>query len=113
MVLDEHRFREITRNKPDLMKAIARQFLSDLPDMLTAIEGAYQAADRQLLADAIHRLKSALGNFVDSHDYQQVSELEVLARAPQQSLSNWHHYWQAQADKLRRLQQELSQIGGQ
>lgn len=113
MVLDEHRFKEITRNKPDLMRAIARQFIADLPDMVSDIESAYQAADPMLLADAIHRLKSALGNFVHSRDYQQVSQLENLARDPQQSLSTWYKHWQPLADKLHSLQQELSQIGGQ
>ena len=79
MILDEARLREITRNKPALMATLAKLFLDEFPSMVDGIEECYRTADRQAVSHAVHRMKSALGNFATREFYDAFATLESSA----------------------------------
>lgn len=108
MILDENRLGEITRNKTALMSSLAQLFLDEFPAMVDGVEESFSAADRTAIAQAIHRLKSALGNFVSRDFYEAFATLE--ASAQQQDLAAWHLDWQRKREKLDQLCQELQAL---
>ncbi|WP_022957991.1 Hpt domain-containing protein [Spongiibacter tropicus] len=108
MILDEARLREITRNKPALMATLAKLFLDEFPSMVDGIEECYRTADRQAVSHAVHRMKSALGNFATREFYDAFATLESSAMT--QDLDAWHLDWQRKREKLDQLRQELGQL---
>lgn len=110
MVLDKSRLIDITRNNTALMRSIAQLFLDELPEMLSGIEDAQKEGDPQALSQAIHRLKSALGNFVISDYYKEIAHLESLAiSAPTQQ---WQESWHDSQLRLNQLITELKEATG-
>ncbi len=112
MILDEQRLRDITRNKPALISSISSLFISELPDMCASIDSAIEQKDRDALSQAIHRMKSALGNFACADFYQEFSSLEAQAKNNQLSLDDWLANWQQAKIRLDQLQCELKDIAG-
>lgn len=115
MILDQDRVRDITRGNSKLLVSISQLFLKELPDMISNIEQAYQQADRKALSIAVHRLKSALGNFVTSSYYQEFSRLESSAaenESPVVTLSDWGTDWNAAKLKLDTMIVELTEMAG-
>ena len=113
MILDHDRVRDITRNNSMLIASISQLFLAELPDMIKCIEDAYQQTDREGLTSAIHRLKSALGNFVTSSYYQEFSGLEIAASSNSITLhDNWLMKWNVAKPKLDTLVLELKEMVG-
>ena len=108
MILDEARLREITRNKPALMATLAKLFLDEFPSMVDGIEECYRTADRQAVSRAVHRMKSALGNFATREFYDAFATLESSVMT--QDLDAWHLDWQRKREKLDQLCQELGQV---
>lgn len=108
MVLDKVRLNDITRNNPALLRSLAQLFLNELPDMLKDIEDAAANDDSEGLAQSVHRLKSALGNFATGHFYQEIAELEGLAGAP--SSAPWQTQWSSSRARLDQLTEELQQV---
>jgi HPt (histidine-containing phosphotransfer) domain-containing protein len=110
MILDPLRVQDITQNKAKLITALAQLFLSELPDMIEAIERSFKDDDRKALSDNVHRLKSALGNFANSGYYQEVGALERSAL--EQDSRQWQQDWLAAKEKLDTLIIELKQMAG-
>lgn len=108
MILDEDRLKEITRDKPALMSTLAKLFIDELPSMLDGIESSFASGDREAISQAVHRVKSALGNFSNREFYKAFTELE--ANAKRQDLDAWHLDWQRKREKLDQLCQELGQL---
>ena len=112
MILDEQRLRDITRNKPALITSISQLFIDELPDMLQSVDDAYTKGERDELAQAVHRLKSALGNFATQEYYRDISGLEALAKESGEPLSLWREKWDTVTLKLQLLENELKDIAG-
>lgn len=115
MIIDHHRVNEITRNNSKLLKSISQLFFNELPDMIKAVDTAYQQNDRQSIAKAIHRLKSALGNFVNSEYYKEFSQLEASASgmtAPVIHLNEWLSQWEKAKLDLETLVVDLKEMAG-
>jgi HPt (histidine-containing phosphotransfer) domain-containing protein len=115
MILDHDRVREITRGNSKLLVSMSQLFLNELPDMISSIENAYQQADRKELVSAAHRLKSALGIFVTSNYYKEVSRLETSAaenKSPVVPLVDWRTDWNAVKLKLDTMIVELTEMAG-
>jgi HPt (histidine-containing phosphotransfer) domain-containing protein len=115
MILDHDRVREITRGNSKLLVSISQQFLNDLPDMISDVEKAYQQADHKALLSAVHRLKSALGNFASCSYYQEFSRLEKSAtenKSPVVQLADWSTDWNAAKLKLDTMIVELTEMAG-
>jgi HPt (histidine-containing phosphotransfer) domain-containing protein len=115
MILDHDRIRAITRGNSKLLMSISQQFLNELPDMISDIEKAYQQADHKALVNAVHRLKSTLGNFATSNYYQEFSHLEKSAaenKSPVAPFGEWRTDWSAAKLKLDTLIVELTVIAG-
>ena len=108
MILDEARLKEITRNKPALMATLAKLFLDEFPSMADGIEASYDTADREAISHAVHRMKSALGNFTTREFYDVFASLESSVMT--QDLDVWHLDWQRKREKLDQLCQELAQL---
>ncbi|AKH69151.1 signal transduction histidine kinase [Spongiibacter sp. IMCC21906] len=111
MILDKNRLSDITRGNQGLMQSIVRLFLDELPEMLSDIDNARGLRDPQKLSQAIHRLKSALGNFVHTAYYQEVAVLESLAITL--PFEQWETQWQAKREQLDQLISELNEIAEQ
>ncbi len=109
MISDHERLRLISRNKPDLAKNLIGLFLRELPNLKSEIDRAYIDSDSQQLAEACHKLKSAVGNFVTQDFYQEVSRLE--STASNAALADWQQQWQAADQKLQVLTEELHSLG--
>lgn len=112
MILDEQRLRDITRNKPALITSISQLFIDELPDMLQSVDDAYTKGERDELAQAVHRLKSALGNFATQEYYRDISGLEAMAKESGEPLSLWREKWDTASLKLQLLENELKDIAG-
>lgn len=112
MILDEQRLRDITRNKPALITSISQLFIDELPDMLQSVDDAYTKGERDELAQAVHRLKSALGNFATQEYYRDISGLEAMAKESGEPLSLWREKWDTVTLKLQLLENELKDIAG-
>lgn len=115
MILDHDRVSDITRGNSKLLVSISQLFLNELPDMISNIEDAHEQADRQALVNAVHRLKSALGNFVTSNYYQEFSRLETSAaenKSPVVPLGDWRTDWNAAKPKLDTMIIELTEMAG-
>tara|TARA_R110001583_G_scaffold525_1_gene4699 strand:+ start:480 stop:815 length:336 start_codon:yes stop_codon:yes gene_type:complete len=110
MILDPLRVQDITQNKAKLITALAQLFLSELPDMIGAIEHAFKQGDKKALSDNVHRLKSALGNFANSSYYQEVGALE--RNALEHDAAQWQQDWLTVKEKLNTLIIELKQMAG-
>ena len=108
-VLDEHRIRDITHNKISLIHSLSELFARELPGMLAGINAAHSDGDRESLAQAVHKLKSALGNFATAEFYQEVADLEQSAH--HQDMSRWQDDWLAIREKLDILMQQLDMLG--
>jgi HPt (histidine-containing phosphotransfer) domain-containing protein len=115
MILDQDRVSDITRGNSKLLVSISQLFINELPDMISDIESAYQQADRKALVSAVHRLKSASGNFVTSDYYQEFSHLESSAaenKSPVVPLGDWSTDWNTAKVKLNTLIVELTEMAG-
>ncbi|CAA0091302.1 Uncharacterised protein [Zhongshania aliphaticivorans] len=115
MIIDRNRMRSMTKNNQKLISTVSQLFLNELPDMILNIEHAYQAANRDELANAVHRLKSGLGNFVTSDYYQEFSYIEMIARdnkPPIVPLDKWFDEWDHTKSKLDILSAELKEMAG-
>jgi len=110
MILDPQRVQDITRNKTALIKTLAQLFLSELPDMIDSIELSFSQGDKKALSNAVHRPKSARGNFASSSYYQEVGALET--RALELDATQWQTDWLTAKDKLDTLIIELKQMAG-
>ncbi len=110
MILDPQRVQDITRNKAKLITALAQLFLSELPDMIDSIELSFAQGDKKALSNAVHRLKSALGNFANSSYYQEVGALEQSALVL--DAAQWQMDWLTAKEKLDTLIIELKQMAG-
>lgn len=115
MILDEARVQDMTRNNMKLIASISQLFLNELPDMIANIERAYNQNDCSALANAVHRLKSALGNFASKSYYDEFSQLESLAlnaSTEGSSLAEWFAAWTATKLKLEQMVNELKSMAG-
>jgi signal transduction histidine kinase/CheY-like chemotaxis protein/HPt (histidine-containing phosphotransfer) domain-containing protein len=65
----------------DILRAVARVFLDDLPNLLRRVESALAADDAAALRRAAHALKGALGYFTDGPAHSLAERLELLGRA--------------------------------
>jgi len=110
MILDPQRVQDITRNKASLITAISQLFLSELPAMIDSIELQMEQGDQKALSNAVHRLKSALGNFANTSYYQEISALEKSAL--EADAQQWRANWLTAKDKLDTLSTELKQMAG-
>lgn len=108
-VLDEQRIRDITRNKVTLIRSLSELFARELPGMLAGINAAHSDGDRSALAQAVHKLKSALGNFATPEFYQEVATLEQSAHDG--DLAQWLDDWTLTRARLDTLMQQLDQLG--
>ena len=108
-LLDEHRIRDITRNKASMIRSLSELFARELPGMLAGINAARSDGDRDALAQAVHKLKSALGNFATGEFYQEVANLEHNAH--QQDLELWQADWLSTRESLDSLMQQLDLLG--
>ena len=68
--------------------------------------------ERDELAQAVHRLKSALGNFATQEYYRDISGLEAMAKESGEPLSLWREKWDTVTLKLQLLENELKDIAG-
>ncbi|WP_269618077.1 Hpt domain-containing protein [Zhongshania sp. BJYM1] len=115
MILDHDRVQDLTRNNTKLIASISQLFLAELPDMIRSVEKAYEQSDRKSLSIAIHRLKSAVGNFAVKSFYEQFSRLELLAlgnNAPVMPLSDWLNEWDTTKAQLNTMVIELKDMAG-
>ena len=115
MILDQQRVQDITQGNSKLLISLSQLFLGELPAMITDIETAYYQSDRQGTARAVHRLKSAVGNFVTSTYYQEVSQLEIALTGNKDSaitLSDWLIEWNKAKLKLETMTVELQEMAG-
>ncbi len=115
MILDQDRVQDMTRNNTKLIVSISQLFLDELPDMIASIEHAYDQNDSSGLANAVHRLKSALGNFASKSYYNEFSHLETLAlnATPRSdSLMEWFTSWTMAKQKLEQMVIELKSMAG-
>ena len=110
MLIDPQRLEDITRGKPELIASLAQMFLGELPQMLDSIEAARDTDSRESLAEQVHRLKSAIGNFASAAFYNQIAQLEKQARA--EDSDRWSDHWQECLRDLQRFSDELKLFAG-
>jgi CheY-like chemotaxis protein len=79
-VLDEASFRARCGGRDDLVRQIARLFLSECPRYLRGLHAALEQADAAALRSAAHTLKGAVGNLSATPAYGAARRLEELAR---------------------------------
>jgi HPt (histidine-containing phosphotransfer) domain-containing protein len=110
MIVDRDRVLGITRNNSKLLTSLVQLLLTELPTMICDIETAFANNDPTGLADAVHKLKSALGNFAIPSYHQQVAALEAASLNFQ--ATDWWQDWLAVKTKLDQLCNELTQMAG-
>ena len=64
----------------ELLQEIARLFLDDAPNMMSAIEQAIAAHDADALGRSAHTLKGCVSNFGAADAYEAALNLEKLGR---------------------------------
>jgi len=63
-----------------LVRALAKTFAEDCPEMMARIRKALTARDAAALADAAHALKGSVGNFGPTGAFETAREIEKEAR---------------------------------
>lgn len=110
MLIDAQRVQDVTLNRPDLLATVTEIFLKELPDMLSEIEQAIQQTEMETVSKAVHRLKSALGNFSTKAYYSEISALELSAL--EQDIDTWQLQWSPAKEKLSTLTMQLKELAG-
>lgn len=115
MILDHDRVQNMTRNSTKLLVSISQLFLKELPNIIADLELAYEQGDRKCLANAVHKLKSAVSNFAVKGYYDQLSRVELLAlgsNPPVMPLSDWLNEWDTTKLQLEEMVVELKDMAG-
>jgi HPt (histidine-containing phosphotransfer) domain-containing protein len=61
-----------------LLKEITGLFLREIPDLMAALQGAFQSGDAASVQRVAHKLKGSVGNFAAQPAFDAASTLEVL-----------------------------------
>jgi len=93
-----------------LLADLARLFLEDSPNQVTAIRNSIEQGDISGLARASHALKGSIGNFGARRAFEAASELEKTAR--QGDLAKCRLLCSALESEMEALEPELSRLGG-
>jgi CheY-like chemotaxis protein len=62
----------------ELLKEITGLFLREIPDLMAALQGAFQSGDAASVQRVAHKLKGSVGNFAAQPAFDAASTLEVL-----------------------------------
>jgi CheY-like chemotaxis protein len=94
----------------ELLADLARLFLDDSPNQMTAIRNSIEQGDVSGLARASHALKGSIGNFGARRAFEAASELEKTARKG--DLANCRLLCSALEHEMRALEPGLARLGG-